>query len=182
MRDHRISQYFAGSCFLIAAVLLYCIMFSTSGKTAYKTDAVIDKHLPKVQLFIANNQFALNDILLWWNSYTSQEDITMDLSAGSLDYILLSKTRNDVLNEEIPSNGIPTDLFEKLLKIEGDDTENIVISFVSDGIVMNYGRFSHTDVVIFSSDQWLDRYIPDEKSVFDLGDGWTAAFIGAARG
>lgn len=182
MDDRKILRYFAGSCSLIVGILLYCLIFSTSGRVAYKTGAVIDEYLPKVQLFVTNNQLILNDILLWWNSYTAQQEFVMDLSTNPLDYMVLSKSCSDSVNEKMSPNGIPSELVEKLLRIESDDTENVVISFISDGMLINYGRFPYTDVVIFSSEQWHDRYVPDGKAIFDLENEWIVAFIGVVRG
>lgn len=173
-------QFFAGGCFLICGILLYSNVFSPKESIAYKTNIVIREYRPRVQSFVANNQAILDDILHNWMSYCTQQDL--DLSSGSLSYMILSKDSAEVWNDEMASDGIPDELLQKLKRIEGDDTENIIISFISDGIVINFGRFSHTDVLIFSSKRWSDKCIPDEESVFQLENGWIVAFIGVGRG
>ena len=165
---------------LIAGILLYSNLFSPSGRVMYKTNTVIHEYLPRVQSFVAGNQTILDDILYRWTSYLTQQGV--DMFSEPLSYMVLSEENTSISDNEMPSSEISDEIIQKLKQIEGDTTENIVITFIPDGIIMNFGLFPYTDVIIFSSKQWGDKYIPDEKSVFELENGWTVAFVGIARG
>lgn len=172
--------YLIGVCLLIAGILLYSNLFSPSGIVTRKTNEVINEYLPKVQSFLTENQTILDDILYRWMSYLTKQEV--DILSQPLNYMVFSKENMGISDNEMLSAEISDEFVQKLKQIEGDATENIVITFISDGIIINFGRFPYTDIIIFSSKRWGNKYVPDEESVFKLENDWTVAFIGVARG